>query len=310
MQLPVARVRKTDITGQITNPDAASRYITTCREFGFIAQIFKQVRSFRVSKIGSAISALSLGGNPFKLTQGQIFLVLKSLLEKDYDCLSLLIETLAKKRSDRIEYFQNGLENRLKLKIEKAKETNKLRLVDQLKRHSKRLRKWQKPLRYYPENIEAPRIEWLLDLNLIKYWDQRAGKVSFQDRIDVLFDSDLLSRKWLEDEFPTLFARLYSPSLKTRIANWIELDVEERVRLLNLLLKDSMERFQTTIEVGKISADEFFWFTMGFLIQNKKAIASLSNLEEDLVNFTRMGKVPYRYVQTVSPADKGYIART
>jgi hypothetical protein len=70
-----------------------------------------------------------------------------------------------------------------------------------------------------------------------------------------------------------------------------------------------MKIFETGSAIGKISADEFFEYALGFLIQTESVVAALADLEADLINFVRSGRLNYRYVQAVSPADKGYITR-
>jgi hypothetical protein len=296
------------LVGEITTTGAASRYIKTCQELGFITQTYKKIENIRISKTGRAISALSGANNPFKLTIGQKFLALKSVLEKDYDTISILFDLIKREESERSEAFQIAIQERLKLKIEKAKETNKLYLVDKLKGQIEKIQKWGKAVRYYPENIEAPRVEWMLDLSMIEFYGNSSKKIYFKPKIDKLFENELISHRWLENEFPYIFSQFYIQSLNNKMTSWTEISISERLETINNLLSDSMKIFQTA-DIGKISADEFFEYSLGFLIQNKSTVASLSSLEEDLMNFSRAGKIEYRYVQTVSPADKGYIAK-
>ena len=72
--LPVCRRRKEKIVGEIRTLDAARRYINTCLELGLLAKI----RGYIVSKMGRVLIALPFDGNPFKLSIGRTFIILKS----------------------------------------------------------------------------------------------------------------------------------------------------------------------------------------------------------------------------------------
>lgn len=305
MSLPVTRLRRWLLAGEITTIGAAGRYIKTCEELGLIVRM----KGFKISKIGKAISALSIDGNPFELPIGQLFVVLKWLLEKDYDALSTLVKILLNREEDQVEFFQEEIERRLDEKVERATRMNRFYLVDKLKRRIELLRSWRSPHRYYHENIKAPRLEWMLDLKLLKYWNQRVDAFDLQDNVRKFFPSDNIGNRWLQDEFPYLFANFYSDSFKKRMVYWSNLPQNERLELLSSLMSRSMEIFETGPELRKISANQFFEYSLAFLIQNRSIVVPLSRLEKDLIDFIESGKLEYRYVQTVSVADRGYIAR-
>jgi hypothetical protein len=313
LELPVTRTKKRLLTGEIRTAGAAGRYVRTCEELGLLVRVGEHRRvkigGFRVSKTGKAILALSTDGNPFKLTTGQSFLILKSLLEKDYDCLSVLVKVLRTREKSRMDSFRIEIQSKLHRKIEKATEMNRLYLVDALKKRVEILRNWKKPLRYYSENIEAPRLEWMVDLKLLKHWNQRTSTVDLRDDVEVFFEEDIIDHKWLYDEFPYIYVRSFSELFKDKVQHWVDLDRKEKLNLLDRLLAKSMAIFKTGVEIGKISADEFFEYSLGFLIQNESVVTSLGEFEKDLISFTRSGKLNYRYLQTISPVDRGYITK-
>ena len=305
IDLPVRRLKKRLLTGEIKTLSGAGRYINTCEELGLIVRM----KGFRVSKIGKAISALSTDGNPFELSIGQLFLILKLLLEKDYDCLSILFKILSTKVRDETDFFQKEMERKLHEKAEKATEMNKLYLVDRLRKRIESIRNWKKARRYYLENIKAPRLEWMLDLKFLKHWDQRTDTFDFQNHVERFFNMGIISYEWLQDGIPPIFGDFYYDLFKKGITYWTNFPREDRLGLLNDILTESMEKFKTGAELGKISADEFFEYSLAFLIQKKSIVTSLSKLEKDLVDFITSGKLQYRYVRTVSKADRGYITK-
>lgn len=306
MDLPVASAKKRLPTGEIKTPGASGRYIRTCEELGFIVK----VRGFRTSKKGKTISSLAADRNPFQLSAGQIFLVLKSLLEKDYDSLSVLMKILGTANKERIDLFRQKIQDKLSRKIEKAIEMNKLYLVDLLKKRIEQIRNWGKPERYYFENIEAPRIEWMLDLKFITYWNQRKNSFDIEKNVERFFEKEIIDYEWLQNEFPSIFVDFYAGLLREKVKYWNDLNQEEKLDLLNSLLEKSMELFRTGTEIGKISASEFFEYSTASLIQYQSIVAiPASEFEQTLIDFIKTGRLHYRYVQTISPADRGYIVR-
>jgi len=306
LELPVARVKRRLLTGEIRTLGAAGRYIKTCEELGFIVR----VRGFRASKTGKTISALSVGGNPFQLSVGQIFLILKSLFGKDYDALSALISILSATEIERVNLFRQEVHAKLQRKIEKATELNKLYVVDSLKKRIEQMHNWRKPKRYYLENIEAPRIEWMIDLRFIKHWNQRKNSFNIEENVSKFFEKEIIDYEWLENVFPRIFADFYAKMLKDKIKYWSELSQSEKLSVLRSLLEKSMKLFEAGAEIGKISANEFFEYSSASLIQEQAILVTpISEFEDDLINYTKTGKLNYRYVRTISPADRGYIVK-
>jgi hypothetical protein len=160
------------------------------------------------------------------------------------------------------------------------------------------------------ENIEAPRVEWMLDLKFMRHWNQRLSRFELDERVYSFFKRNIIDHSWLEDEFPHVFADFYEKLLKDRVKQWADLSLDDRLGILTYLLEQSMALFGAGAVLGEISANEFFEYSAAFLIQTRSIIiAPISEFEEDLLDFTRAGKLQYRYVQTVSPADRGYIAK-
>lgn len=303
LQLPVVRRKKKKLVGEITTLGAAGRYLGTAEELGLIAK----TRYVRSSKLGNVLSALSTQGNPFELTLGQSLLLLRLLLERDYDSLRTLYYILMRKEKDEIGFFQREIQKRLYQKIEIAKKMNRLYLVDSLKKSIGDVKNWRSADRYYPENIRAPRLEWMLDLKFLTYWNQRSKTFVLRDNVQKFFEKDIISNEWLQEEYPHKFSEFYSVLLKGTFKKWKDISVEERLKLVKSLLVKGTQLFKTNLTLGRISADQFFDYSLAALIQNKYVVASFSEFERDLMEFMTSKKLNYRYVQTVSKADRGYI---
>jgi len=304
LNLPVTRLKKIP-AGEITTEHAAGRYIKTGEELGLIVRM----KGYRISKIGKVVSALPTNQNPFELSIGHLFLFLKLLLERDYDCLNILLNVPPYEKKDETDFFREQIQKKLRKKVGEATKLNQFYLVDRLKRRIELVDNWKSPHRYYYENIKAPRLEWMLDLRFAEYWNQRIDNFEIRVGAGEFFREEMISRKWLQDAFPYIFASFYSDLFKQRMKYWSSLLQNERLQLLRSLMSESMKAFETGSDLGRISANEFFEYSLAFLIQEKSIVSSLSEFEQDLLNFIDSGSLNYRYVRTVSTADKGYITK-
>ena len=304
-KLPVANIKRSPLTGEITNPDAARRYLETCRELGFITRL----RKVQISKIGRVISIIPERDNPFELSIGKLFIILKRLLEKDYDVLKTIHKILLRGEADEIDFFRRELQRILSKKIEMAAQMNDFYLIDKLKKSLKSIQSWESAERYYRENIKAPRLEWMLDLQFLAFWNKRSNTFRLMDNLDVFFEKEVMSYEWLQDIYPYIFSKFYSGVFKKKMEQWPNLSPKEKIGILENLLNNSMQMFKTVTDLDRISADEFFEYSLASLIQNNDIAAGLSDLEKDLTNFVASGELKFRYVKTVSKADRGYILR-
>lgn len=304
-KLPVANIKRSPLTGEITNPDAARRYLETCRELGFITKL----RKVQISKIGRVISIIPERDNPFELSIGKLFIILKRLLEKDYDVLKTIHKILLRGEADEIDFFRRELQRILSKKIEMAAQMNDFYLIDKLKKSLKSIQSWESAERYYRENIKAPRLEWMLDLQFLAFWNKRSNTFRLMDNLDVFFEKEVMSYEWLQDIYPYIFSKFYSGVFKKKMEHWPNLSPKEKIGILENLLNNSMQMFKTVTDLDRISADEFFEYSLASLIQNNDIAAGLSDLEKDLTNFVASGELKFRYVKTVSKADRGYILR-
>lgn len=304
--LPIVSGKKSLLTGEITGEDSARRYIETCRELGFITKL----RKVQVSKVGKVLSAIPGSENPFELSIGKLFVVLKRLLEKDYDTLKVIYKILLRKEANEMDFFREELEKALRRKMDKAAELNDFYMVDRLKRSIKIMENWKCPERYYFENIKAPRLEWMLDLQFLAFWNKRNNTFRLANNLGAFFEKDIISYEWLNDVFPYLFGEFYSNIFNKEMKHWSDFSRKERMEITERLLDDCMRIFRTVPDVERISADEFFEYSLSSLIQNNSIIAELSDFENDLSDFVGSGELKFRYVKTLSKADRGYILRS
>lgn len=292
-RLPVQRRKNDPVVGEITTLDAAKRYINSVREMGLIVQIANEWEN---TKIGNVIGALPSTPNVFELSLEQIFLLLRILLTTDYAYIKAIFEIIkeGQKVEDEAGIFQRKITAAFSAKFENIK---------------REILGWEKPHEYYMENIKAPRLEWLLDLKIVVRWNQKLEYVQFRPNFDVFFRGDILDNTWLNERYPSAFYTCFKDLFHKPVSDWSEIQPSRKEELLGFLLEQSLERFKPIKQINKISADQFFIFSSCRLVTEFGILSSYSELEEDLLESSASGKLPYRYVRMVSEADRGYIVK-
>jgi hypothetical protein len=290
----VERTRSEFITGEIKSGDAFRRYLGTAVEIGLLQEL---PGGFNNTKRGEILCALSQDDNPFKLNLSQSFLFLKILLEKDYDNLKTVVVCSMKNGPSEYKDFYIMLRNLWKKKLEIMNNMN-VEVYDGIKKAINT--KWNNPEEYYRESIKGPRLEWLLDLNMIDFWSMRKNRVIFRKDILDLLDST-------EKNFSHRFIDYMRPLLKGSITYWKEIPYLKRNAFVEELLKQSFALFTFRPDLQKISANQLLEYGVSIL-NNSGVVCEIEDLDialEEVMKF----KTNYRYVKIFSEIDKGYISK-
>jgi hypothetical protein len=221
----------------------------------------------------------------------------KVVLEKDYDYIrNVILCTINDRRDEHIAFF-SSLKELWQQKLKDAKSRN-VDAYDGLKKAIGT--KWNSQLRYYKENIKAPRLEWLLDLNAIEFWHIGKNRVLFRDSIKTLLDSS-------ESNFSNAFISYMEPILKKPKTYWSEILMTKKSDLLEKILVQSFDLFKARDTIPKISANQFLEFGVANL-SGYGIICEIGELDDSLERFIKSKTDKYRYVRIVSEADTGYIS--
>ena len=303
--LPVVRRKGVSVTGEVSTDNAAGRYIACIEQMGFITHA-EQV--FRNSKLGDVLAVLPTEENPFKLSIAQRHLMLKRLIVTDYDYLGALIGTLTIKRGEEWELFREKVNTLWKRKIDLALNEN-LDHVIRLRNAIATTQNWKKdPRRFYSENIKATRLEWLVDLRLLRRWNQKANSIILRNGSCKILQRGLIGPDWVRRSYTSEFARCYSNSMVQPIMNWLELSEQRRRETLSMLLAESMNLFRPFKTVNKISANQFLEYSSSKLLESG-IVASSYDLDIELVRLSEIRDWPYRYTKIISPVDRGFIVQ-
>lgn len=90
----------------------------------------------------------------------------------------------------------------------------------------------------YFDHVKASRLEWLADLKILKFWDQRKNIWFLNEGAELLFKNNFISEKWLKDVYPSIFYNCYKKFLSKGLLYWKNLSDYNKRELLNELLDE------------------------------------------------------------------------
>lgn len=292
-KLPVTRKSLRQlVTGEIGTADAFERYLNSAIDLGLIQEISGALYN---TKRGEILLALSTSDNPFQFNLAQSYFLLKILIEKDYDYLSSVF--YCSKNNGENEY-QNFFDMTKKIWQEKILNIpiSNVEKYDSIRNAINTKRK--NPKRYYREDIRATRLEWLLDLKIIEYWNIKKNKVIFRKNFESLLDSK---------NFSNAFVLLMKPLVKGSLTYWKELPPQRKNKIVKGILEESFSLFKTSETFQKISANQMLEYGVSILSESG-IVCTSDELDNDVKNFTLSNSDRYRYVTILSDADRGYIS--
>jgi len=291
-ELRVRRRTAELVTGEINKEDAFRRYLRTAIELGLMKEVSGRLYN---TKRGEILSALSNNSNPFKLNLAQSHLLLMIFLEKDYDYISSVVRCSIKNGKNEYKNFFDSVvkiwkEKRERLNLKNANAYDALKTAIDTK--------WKNQRSYYREVIRASRLEWLLDLKVIEYWNIKTNRVIFRENIENLLGKEIFSYSFVT----------YMQSLvKGSITYWKEIPLQKRNKLVERIMKRSFSLFKTSDTIPKISANQLLEYGLSILAESG-IICKIDEFDDALKQFTLSNLDRYRYVTIISNADRGYIS--
>ena len=224
----------------------------------------------------------------------------------DHDYLvSLLATVTTESKGDEWRRFQSDVMQIWKKKKRIAKSQSELvALRDAINTVSK----WKRnPKRHYHEDIKATRIEWLLDLGLVRHWNQRKNSIDLKQCARALLAEDLLDSNWIQNDYTVGFSKCHDSAKDGPQLAWNQYTRNDQNTMMIEILKEALLRFRPLESLFKISANQFFDFADSVLLDRKRIFASYQELRSSLESLSESRITPFKYVKTVAPADSGYI---
>jgi hypothetical protein len=292
-ELPVRRTKLEHVTGEICTEDAFKRYLETAINFRLVQELSGRLYN---TKRGEILPALNSNDNPFKLNLSQCYLLLKVILENDHDYVRTVIESSSKNGPDEHDVFFSKVKELWRQKLAKIEPKN-AKEYDDLKRAIGT--KWDSAKTYYLEDIRAPRLEWLLDLKVIEFWNMRKNRVTFRPNLERLLDN--------ESKFSSEFVSYMRPLLSSSVTYWNEVSSLKRNNIMDNLLKQSFMLFKASSALRKISVSQLLEFGVSML-SGSGIICEIGDLDDELERFIKTKSDTYRYVKIISEADRGYVS--
>ena len=253
-------------TGEVTSTrrnSSGARYLHLATRLGLVVPI---AGAYRVTRIGRVLLALlerhPVSTNPFFLTSTERLYYAHLLLERDADVLLTVADRLLEQPGVSLaqlqQVFQADFLHRLSRKIENSPDE---RLKRELLDRRTEAKAWTKPERY-AEHLVPPRLNWLLDLDLLEAGKFRrhcyeltpSGRCFLATLPHTGHNgfSDITS-EWLESVFWEV-ATGELLGIKP-LKDWDEVDETALHAILTGLLKDAFQTFRYS-RIPKVSLSQ------------------------------------------------------
>ena len=244
---------------------------------------------YHITRVGSVLAALmktyEQKPNPFFLTPAEVIFYLYCLLKVDADTFLTLADNLAT-QEDFLTYlqqiFQETLLRRLDTKLSSVQdEAVKMQLRDR----RMKIKEWRHIERYV-EHLVPPRLNWLLDLDLVDHRSFRQHHFQFTEA-GRLFLSSLpclgkpsihdINDQWLNLEYWQMAARSI---LKFKsLTHWAEISKETQYSFMATLLTEAFYVFGYSL-VPRISLTQIMLYLSTRLLLDYQTVASPTVLTE------------------------------
>lgn len=223
-----------------------------------------------LTKIGQPLPTLDKNKqNPFELSNEQKCYLLKRIIENDFDYILPLLRLLEKHHHSQ-EIFSN-----FKEAVLKHLETRIERIGDILKssgfmKRKQLIMKWTQEKKYL-ENIIYPRLDWLLDIQILdreksrkRIYELTYNGRAFVEKILENMEVENNANAWLEDHYYEAFGRCF---IKQSVISFDALKEEERSKIVHNLLEEAFNKFSPpNLPFQHISAKTFLEFCCTKLI--------------------------------------------
>jgi len=291
---------------------AFQKYVFLIKEMGLIKQL------------GSVISLTTNGILLFtlindndelsiKLSKQEKLFYINLLITKDFDYTILVLNLLIKNsnlsnQTDLQKEFKSELIKRLNLKIDSANKQAQSKIHEKLMIVSN---EW-KNAESYSEHIIAPRLEWLLDLNIV---DKKKNAFLITKSGFDFFNS---FKKINKDEFQKitdtnkvfLYERKFSVFKKIIPNNddysmWSDIEIIKKEELLG----ESLNMFSKTLKSGsalRVVLEPSLLFTCIYIFVNYKIVIEFNEIIQKLKQSFLYGNKIYS-VKTSARINEGYI---
>lgn len=287
--------------------NSAKPYIELGLALGLIR---KDALSYKLGKIGKTYAILKdlIDGNDqniFDLTEFDTFFYLERLLSADYWYLRVIIKYIFEKNVVSIKEirlnFQDLLLKDISLLINDANYQNQSKVLP-LKIIERRIKSWTKPY-VYMDHVVTPRINWLLDLGIIKLTQDQCLSLTPRGE-QLLYNFQLWDdlRKYhvisSDDFLNTYYCKMMNILFRTRCASL------ENYGEIQQYLNSGFNLFKT-LAPNRINFSQFAIFIKNMLFFKNHILLDVA----DLINIFEENKIFGYFCKLQTQYKDGYIQK-
>lgn len=270
---------------------SARPYIMLAKELGFlniINNVYSIGKQFKVYLI-LANEIKSENKNIFILSKLDKLFFLESILTNDFLYVTSIIEIIYVKKetnySELIKDFQKYVLKKLDEFATRLAQNNDIKAERKIKAISNRIKKWEKP-EVYLEHVLMPRLNWLLDLELIEMDPDLNIKINskgtkFFSHLcywnDINCEKIINARQFLE----TFIIRLFNNTYYNDVGENEELKIDDLYLIIDKLIEQSFDKFRT-LAPNRVTSSQAINYTRYKLYFDYNVVVSTSFIEGHL----------------------------
>jgi hypothetical protein len=281
-----------DHNGILTNDGKSTTafpyYIELMINLGFLSKINEVVRASKYGTLFLTLDKFSNSTSFFSDTEKLFYLFF--LLQKDADNIILILTMIDENNGSADNTFlrsqyEDYLKQRLKIKANHSKSFSQIAITDKLRQVE---HVWQNA-KEYSKHIIPPRIEWMVDIGLLKEDNSKRLKSfefsgigrAFFNSLEFIDDTNLkdINDIWLMDKFIHQFHDLIGE--ENEINNFDLLDFNSVNNFLGEILPLAYKELDTD-GVRRLSAYPFYVYIMIFGLLKYNLAISFSSLKAKL----------------------------
>jgi len=275
------------ITKTVSN--SFKNYIEAAKQFKFIDEQFDQLYPSRTGSVLRLISENNDASvnNSYELTIYEKIFFLHSLFKKDADYLLTVYYLLRKFPNRELGFYLNKFQDSYRKRLEYKMSVVETNQKDLVKDALLLVNNWRSPKRY-SEDIVPPRINWMIDLNLV---NDKGNQIveKFNDVIDN-FDQENLSDDLVLKNYFHISSQLYFNHHE--MIEWKELNETRKEKSIAPILNIAVKNF-SPLKMPRISVEQTLLFISIMCLTSLNIIVELDELLEWIGYEKRIGSKIY-----------------
>lgn len=270
----------------------SKKYITLASQLQLISEVSGYLRLSKTGRVLLNLERKEISeGNPFKLSPRIALFFLYQILTVDSDYLIPILElsTTYHKQSKIMSESQDFLKKRFK---SLSQQIASIQLRSKFEERASSISSWENP-RKYAEHVVLPRLNWLLDLELLDWESHKSDRLYIPSKkgtnlLGKLFGIEeyhFVTEEWCQSNLFLCWPLICQVEAEL----WVDLSEQQKSQIIHDHVKSGFDLFKT-MAYPRVSAYQIVLYTIFSLYFKKKIATQFSDIKKSLEFYSDSGK--------------------